>query len=77
MEFALAVVQTWGRGGAASPLCDGGLALTGLASLGSAQDTAGSLRFHREGSGKAGKEKSGSFPHIVIVTYPEVLTEVC
>lgn len=53
------------------------LGLTGLASLGSAQDTAGSLGSHREEPGKAGKEKSGSFPHIVAVTYSEteILTE--
>lgn len=55
------------------------LGLTGLASLGWAQHTAAALSFHWEEPGKAGKEKSGSFPHMVAVTYPktDILTEVC
>lgn len=56
-----------------------GLGLTGLTSLGCVQDNCGSLRFHWEEPGKAGKEKSGILHHTVAVTYAEteILTEVC
>lgn len=91
LEFALAVVQrlpdrAFVRSGGEEEQLHPcvmwelpGLGLTGLASLGCAQDNCGSLRFHWEEPGKEGKEKSGILHHPVAVTYPEteIPTEVC
>lgn len=86
LGFALAVLQSLcelcRRGGAASALSDVGAACAGFSWAGLPRLCSGHWCFsqcHWEGPGMAGKEKSGSFPHLVAVAYPEteILTELC